>query len=339
MTLGGVAGAGDRHNVVLANAGVVDLLDHNALFVADLVDGFLLVRVDLDHLCLAVFTNNPSNTLGIVNLGDQVDQLTSDVTHTTGQVVAVVVCAHITFTLAGKDGLTGALIGTHAQRCVVLAGGCLDVFSSASFGLQQARRCHWWLRPLWQGQHSTLTVCNVRIDLQIRPVVGVGGLPLVFVAFKLTTVADKRRFGGQSQHLGFLGHPVVVHALGILGVTHQARHVQAAINFKFVADDADHGDPLACPLAFFEDLVAVDLAILDLWTLRHSAAFGFAVHSAKFFVFRGALKRRSVAGVQVQRGFVVIDVVIVGNPNSVFVEPVADGLITHAKRLKGRNRG
>ena len=123
-----------------------------------------------------------------------------------------------------------------------------------------------------------MAVCNVWIDLQIRPVGRVSGLPLVFVAFKLTAVPDKGRFRGQGQHLGLLRHPVVVHALGVLGVTHKARHVQTAINFKLVADDADHGNPLASPLVLLKDFVAVDLAIPDAPTVRLTRAFRLAVN-------------------------------------------------------------
>ena len=122
-----------------------------------------------------------------------------------------------------------------------------------------------------------MAVCDVWIDLQIRPIGRICGLPLVFVALKLPAVANKWRFGGQGQHLSFLADPVVVHALGILGVTHQARHIQAAINLKLVAHDADHGNVFARPIAFLKNFVAVDLAVLDLLAVSLAAALGLAV--------------------------------------------------------------
>ena len=189
--------------------------------------------------------------------------MTSDVPHTPRQVVTVMVRANIAFFLACKDRFTRAFVGAHAQRCVVLTCRGLDVLGSACLGLQEAAGGHWRLGTLGQWQHGTLTVCNVRIDLQIGPVLRVGSLPLVLVALKLTTVADERCLGCQRQHFGFLTNPIVVHTLGIFGISYQARHVQAAIHLKFVADNPNHGNPLACPLAFLKNLVPVDLAVLD----------------------------------------------------------------------------
>ena len=99
LALGGVAWAGGRHDIVLANAGVVDFLYDNALLVNNLVDRLWLVRVDLDHLRLAVLANDPRHALRVVNLGDQVDQLPGDVPNATGEVVAVMVRANIAFSL------------------------------------------------------------------------------------------------------------------------------------------------------------------------------------------------------------------------------------------------
>ena len=70
LTLGGKAWPGDDHHVVLADAGVVDLFDHNAPLVADLLDRLGLHRVDLDHLGLAVLADDPGDALGVVDLRD-----------------------------------------------------------------------------------------------------------------------------------------------------------------------------------------------------------------------------------------------------------------------------
>ena len=183
-----------------------------------------------------------------------------------------------------------------------------------------------------------MAVCNVWIDLQIRPVVGVGRFPLVFVAFELAAVANERGFGRQRQHFGFLADPVVVHALGVFGITHQARHIQATINFKFVANDADHRNPFASPFVLLKDFVAVDLAVPHAGAVGLTAALRFAVNCTQLLVFRRAFKGRHVAGVQIQRRAVVVDVVVIGNTNRVFVQPVADRLIAHAQRLQRRDR-
>jgi hypothetical protein len=58
-------------------------------------------------------------------------------------------------------------------------------------------------------------------------------------------------------------YPIVVHPLGILGVSHDARHVQATIYLKFVANNAHNRDVLTRPLAFFQNFVPVDLAVVD----------------------------------------------------------------------------
>ena len=70
LTLGCVAWPGGRHHIVLANTGVVDLVNHNALLVYDLLDRLGLHRVNLDHARFAVLTNNACNALCVVNLGD-----------------------------------------------------------------------------------------------------------------------------------------------------------------------------------------------------------------------------------------------------------------------------
>ena len=106
MALGCVAWAGGHHHVVLADRRVVDLVDHNAFLVDNLLDRLGLHRVNLDHIGLTVLTNDPRHPLGVVNLGDQVNQLPGDVPHAARQVVAVVVSTHITLTLTRKNRLS-----------------------------------------------------------------------------------------------------------------------------------------------------------------------------------------------------------------------------------------
>ena len=191
---------------------------------------------------------------------------------------------------------------------------------------------------MWQRQDSARAVGHVRIDLQIRPVLRVGRLPLHLVAFELATIANKRRFGCQSQHLGFLARPVVVHALGVLGVTHQTRHVQLAVHFKLVTDDAHDGDPAACPVVLLQHLVAVGLAPLNPLGVDFTASDRLDAHLLHLLGLGRTLESRHVAGVQVQCGAVVLDVVILSNPHRILVDPHRDRLVTHTLRLQGRDR-
>ena len=103
LALGCVAWACCHHHVVLADAWVVDFVDHHVVL-HDLLDWLFLHRVNLDHLSFAVQANDASHALCVVNLGDQVHKLAHDVTYTTGQVVAVMVSAHIALALAGQNG-------------------------------------------------------------------------------------------------------------------------------------------------------------------------------------------------------------------------------------------
>ena len=84
LPLGGVPRACGHDHIVLAYCWVVNLVDCDALLVNDPLDGFLLHRVNLGHVSLAVFANDPSNPLGIVNLGNQVHQLAGHIAHRTG---------------------------------------------------------------------------------------------------------------------------------------------------------------------------------------------------------------------------------------------------------------
>ena len=161
---------------------------------------------------------------------------------------------------------------------------------------------------------------------------------MVFVALKLAAVANKRCFGRQSQHFGLLGHPVVVHPLGIFGVAHQSRDIQATVNFKFIANNAYNRYPLARPLAFFKDFVPVDLAVFDSRPVRLTRLLGLAVNGPQLLVFGRSFKRRGVSRVQIERALVVIDVIVVGNADRVLIEPLGQVLVAYAQRLQRRNR-
>ena len=261
LTLGCVAWASGCHYVVLADGWVVDRINDDVVSIADFPHWHGLIWINLCHICLAIFTDGSGDALSVIDLRDQINQLTCNVTNATCQVVTVMVRANVTLTLARKDSFSRPLVAALAKGRVVLTRCSLDVFRSACFGLQKTAGSHWGLGALGQWQGSTLAVCHVRIDFQIRPIGRVSGFPLVFVAFKLTTVTDERCFRRQGQHLSFLADPVVVHALGILGVTHKARHIQTAIDFKLIANNTDHGDPLASPFVLLKDFVPVDLAV------------------------------------------------------------------------------
>ena len=105
LALGRVAWAGRSNHIVLADAKVVDFLNHNAFLVNDLVNRLLLIWVDANHLGVAVLANDPSHALRVVNLGNQVNQLAGNVSHAAGQIVAKVVCADIAFALPSQDSL------------------------------------------------------------------------------------------------------------------------------------------------------------------------------------------------------------------------------------------
>ena len=191
---------------------------------------------------------------------------------------------------------------------------------------------------MWQRQNSPRAVSYVGVDLQIRPVLRIGRLPLHLVAFKLATVTNERRFGCQGQHLGLLARPVVVHALGVFSVTHQTRHVQLAVDLKLVTNDAHDRDPLANPILLFQHLVAVGLAPLDPLGVYLTLTHRLNTHLLHLAGFGRAFKGRHVAGVQVQCRVVVLDVVILSDTHGVLVDPDRDRLVAHALRLQGRDR-
>jgi len=111
LTLGQIAGAGRDRHVVLAHSGVVDLGNRVALRVHDALDRLLLHGVEPCNVGRAVLANDARNPLGVVDLGNQVDDLTGDVAHRAGQIVHIVVGARVGLPLTRQNGLAGALVG------------------------------------------------------------------------------------------------------------------------------------------------------------------------------------------------------------------------------------
>ena len=338
LTLGHVAWAGRDHHVVGADAGVVDLFDQRAHLVADFLNRFSLRWVELDHIDFAINADDAGDALRVVNLRDHVHDLPGDVADRTGQVVHVMVRTHVALLLAGEDGLTRAFIALHPKAGVVLARCTLNVVSSPHLGLDQAGLGQRRRRALGQGEDSPGSIRHVGIDLQIRPIGRIGSLPLHLVAFELAAIANEGCLGSQRQHLGFLARPVVVHALGVLGVPHKAADVHLAVNFPLVADDAHDRNPLAGPLALLQHVEAVGLHPHDLLAVNFAAADRLAEHGRKLLVLRRAAVGSLVVRVQVQRGFFVGVVEIFRDADRVFLKPRRNALIAHALAVQRADR-
>ena len=136
-----------------------------------------------------------------------------------------------------------------------------------------------------------------------------------------------------------MADPVVVHTLGVLGVTHQTTDVQATIDLKLVADHAHYGDVFTRPVGLLKDLVPIDLAPLDLLDVRFTALEGLQELHLEHLVLGGAVKRGDVPRVQVQRLADDLDVEVFGNPDRIAVKPLGQVLVTHAQRLQSGDRG
>ena len=134
-----------------------------------------------------------------------------------------------------------------------------------------------------------------------------------------------------------MAHPIVVHALCVFGVAHKAGQINTSINLKFVTDHANHGNVFARPIAFFQHFVAVDLAPLDLATINLARADRLHARRAHLLIFRRAFKRRIAAVIKIQLGRLMLNVKILCNPHSVFVKPLRNALISHAKLLQRGN--
>ena len=188
-----------------------------------------------------------------------------------------------------------------------------------------------------QRHNATGAIRNVRVDLKVRPVVRVGSLPLLLVALKLPAVADERGFRGKGKHFGFLGYPVVVHTLGIFGVTHQARNVHSTFDFPLVANHADYGDRHASPILGLKHLVTVGLAPLYSLYVRWALAQNGHTHRFCTLGLGRALQGRHVAGVQVERLALMLDVEVFSDTDSLVANPLRQPLVANTPRHDRRD--
>ena len=189
-----------------------------------------------------------------------------------------------------------------------------------------------------ERQNVTRAIRHVGIDLQIRPVGRIGGLPLHLVAFKLAAIADEGCLGGQRQHLCLLAGPVVVHALGVLGVAHKAGYIDAAFDFPFVADHTNDRYPFARPFALFQHVKTVGLHPHDFAAIRPALTCRLAKHGAVVLVLRCASKASRAIRVQVQLAGVVNNIKIFCNPDGVFSQPLRHAFVANALRHDRRDR-
>ena len=132
--------------------------------------------------------------------------------------------------------------------------------------------------------------------------------------------------------------PVVVHPLGVFGVAHQARDVQATVNFPLVADYADDGNPLTRPVLSLKNLVAVGLAPLYGLYVRGTLAQDGHTHRLGTLGLGRTLNSRDVTGVQVQRLALVLKVEVLGNADGLVANPLRQPLVTDTPRHDGRDR-
>ena len=132
--------------------------------------------------------------------------------------------------------------------------------------------------------------------------------------------------------------PVVVHPLGVLGITHKARDVHTAFDFPFVADDAHDRYPLARPFAFVEDVKTVGFHPHDLLAVYFACADGLAKHRLQVSILWRTFESCLVVWVQVQRSFFVIFVEVFRDADGIFGQPLCHAFIADALRHKSRDR-
>ena len=135
LALGHVARASRHAHIVLANAKVVDFLDHNACLVDDLAHRLRLIRVDHRRIRLPIDADDAGNALGVVDFWDQIHNLPSGVPNRPRQIVDVVVGACVALFFTRQDRSARAFVARSAQTGVILAGSALDVIRSARLGL------------------------------------------------------------------------------------------------------------------------------------------------------------------------------------------------------------
>ena len=129
-----------------------------------------------------------------------------------------------------------------------------------------------------------------------------------------------------------MADPIVVHALGVLGIAHKARHVHPAIDLELVANHAHDGYPLARPLALFQHLVAVGLHPHDLLAVSLAGPQRLAEDGPQLHIRHRAFEGRGVAGIQVQRCRNVLNIEVFRDADGIFTEPLAQGLIADTAR-------
>ena len=132
--------------------------------------------------------------------------------------------------------------------------------------------------------------------------------------------------------------PIVVHALGIFGVSDDAGHKNAPIDLKFVANDPNDRYPLARPLAFFKDFVPVDAAPLDFASVDLAGLERFEPHCLHLLRVGRIIKHGDVVGVQIERRRLIFGVEILRNANRIFVNPLAERLVANALLFQAGNQ-
>ena len=131
--------------------------------------------------------------------------------------------------------------------------------------------------------------------------------------------------------------PVVVHALSVFGVSDDARHKNAPINLKFVADYADDRYPFARPLALFKDFVPVDAAPLDFASVYLAGLERFKPHCLHLLRVGRIIKHGDVVGVQIQRYRLIFGVEVFRDADRIFVNPLTKRLVAHTLLFQAGN--
>ena len=132
--------------------------------------------------------------------------------------------------------------------------------------------------------------------------------------------------------------PVVVHALGIFGISDNAGHKNAPIDLKFVADDANDRYPRARPLAFFKDFVPVDAAPLDFAAVNLAGLKRFEPHCLHLLRVGRIVKHGDVVGVQIERHRLIFGVEVLRDADRIFVYPLAERLVADALLFQAGNQ-
>ena len=135
-----------------------------------------------------------------------------------------------------------------------------------------------------------------------------------------------------------MGNPVVVHPLGILGITHKARDVHTTVNFPLVADHADNRNGLTNPVLTLQHLVTVGLAPLYGLHVRGTLAQDGHTHCLGTLGLGRTLNSRDVTGVQVERLALMLDVEVLSDTDSSVANPLRQPLVADTPRHDRRDR-